>query len=36
MLDQERELSLQISAGLDSYRKHRDEATEAIFNRLYG
>ena len=36
LLARERALSQQISSGLDSYRKHRDEATEAIFNRLYG
>ncbi|MBE0624464.1 MAG: DUF3141 domain-containing protein [Burkholderiales bacterium] len=31
----ERALSKQISTGLDAYRKHRDEATEAVFKRLY-
>jgi hypothetical protein len=36
LLAQERELSRQISTGLDSYRRHRDEATEAVFKLLYG
>lgn len=36
LLIRERELSQQISTGLDGYRKHRDEATEAIFKWLYG
>ncbi|MBE0612729.1 MAG: DUF3141 domain-containing protein [Burkholderiales bacterium] len=31
----ERELSKQISTGLDAYRKRRDEATEEVFKRLY-
>lgn len=36
LLVRERELSQQISTGLDSYRKHRDEVTEAVFKWLYG
>ena len=36
MLVRERELSQQVSAGLDGYRMRRDEATEAIFKWLYG
>lgn len=36
MLVQERELSRQISTGLDSYRLRRDEAAEAAFKWLYG
>ncbi|OGA48925.1 MAG: hypothetical protein A3F74_18605 [Betaproteobacteria bacterium RIFCSPLOWO2_12_FULL_62_58] len=32
----EQELSKQISAGLDSYRKRRDEWAEAVFKWLYG
>ena len=36
LLARERELSQQTSAGLDSYRKRRDEATEVLFKWLYG
>lgn len=36
LLVQERELSQQISSGLDTYRNRRDEATEAVFKWLYG
>ncbi len=36
LLVREREFSQQISTGLDSYRKHRDEVTEAVFKWLYG
>ncbi len=36
LLIREREFSQQISTGLDSYRKDRDEATEAVFKWLYG
>lgn len=32
----ERELSKQISTGLDAYRKRRDDATESVFAWLYG
>ena len=35
LLARERELSQQISTGLDSYRKRRDEAMEAAFKWLY-
>ena len=36
LLVRERELSKQVSTGLDSYRKRRDEAAEAVFKWLYG
>lgn len=36
LLVRERELSKQISTGLDAYRKRRDEATETVFASLYG